>query len=161
MQNDLGPCRDRRTLGPVRQFAAWYRGLQQAKLPEPGAMMLATTTQTGASGPHGPAQKSTSIKHGFVFCTSYESAGAASWRKIRERLPWCSFGQPAPSPNRIRGTVVHVTTEGRTHAAGFVPGHCRGPASQQSSLLRDRAVLGARVAGCDTAVRRGVMVLRR
>lgn len=57
---------------PVKQFDTWFAEAKQAELPEPNAMSLATSTQTGS-----PSQRMVLLKaydqQGFVFYTNYTS----------------------------------------------------------------------------------------
>ena len=57
---------------PVVEFARWFAQAQEAQLPEPNAMVLATATRDGA-----PSARVVLLKafdaHGFVFFTDYRS----------------------------------------------------------------------------------------
>lgn len=131
---------------PFEQFAAWYGEVQQAKLPEPEAMMLATTTRDGH-----PSARMVLLKRfdqrGFVFYSNYESAKG---RDLAEnpRAALVLFWAELHRQIRIEGTAVHVTDEESDVYFRSRPKGSRiaALASQQSTVLKDRTELDARVA---------------
>ena len=126
---------------PFRQFEKWFAEAEAAKIPEPNAMTLATTSRDGR-----PSARTVLLKavdgRGFVFYTNYES------RKGRELadnahaallFPWITMERQVV----VEGPVVRVTRE-----EAEVYFHSRPRASQlaawaspQSTAIAGRAVL--------------------
>ena len=85
-REDLDHC-------PVRQFTRWFQQAQEAGLPEPNAMSIATATASGV-----PSLRTVLLKYfdqnGFVFFTNYSSNKS---REISENphvalmLPWITL----------------------------------------------------------------------
>jgi pyridoxamine 5'-phosphate oxidase len=132
---------------PLQQFRRWFSEAEQAGLKAPQAMALATATIDGA-----PSVRMVLLKgadeRGFVFFTGYVS------RKARELdanpraallFHWDSLGRQV----RIEGRVERVA--GQESDAYFATrprgAQLAAAASQQSSVLRDRAEIDERVAG--------------
>jgi len=126
---------------PFRQFERWFQEAEAAKVPEPNAMTLATTSRDGR-----PAARTVLLKgcdgRGFVFYTNYES------RKGRELdanpratllFPWVAMERQIT----VEGLVARVTRE--ESEAYF---HSRPRASQlaawaspQSTAVAGRGVI--------------------
>lgn len=126
---------------PFRQFDKWFQEAQAAKLPEPNAVTLSTSTPDGR-----PSSRIVLLKgvdgRGFVFFGNYES------RKGRElalnphaslAFPWFAFERQVI----VDGTVARISRE--ESAAYF---HSRPRASQigawaspQSTVIADRQTL--------------------
>lgn len=126
---------------PFRQFEKWFQEAEAAKIPEPNAMTLATTSRDGR-----PSARTMLLKacdgRGFVFYTNYES------RKGRELdanpratllFPWIVMERQVI----VEGPVSRVTRE-----EAEVYFHSRPRASQlgawaspQSTAIAGRAVL--------------------
>ncbi|HEY7330576.1 MAG TPA: pyridoxamine 5'-phosphate oxidase [Gemmataceae bacterium] len=130
---------------PLRQFEKWFQEAIAAKLPEPNAMTLATTTPDGQ-----PSARMVLLKgfdaSGFTFFTNYES------RKGRELATnpraallffWAEFHRQV----RIEGTVERVSeAESDTYFRSRPLGSRLGAwASAQSEVIASRAVLEERV----------------
>ena len=126
---------------PFRQFERWFQEAEAAKIPEPNAMTLATTSRDNR-----PSARTMLLKgcdgRGFVFYTNYES------RKGRELdinpratllFPWVAMERQIT----VEGSVMRVTREeSETYF------HSRPRASQlaawaspQSTAVAGRAVI--------------------
>ncbi|MBE7537951.1 MAG: pyridoxamine 5'-phosphate oxidase [Opitutaceae bacterium] len=126
---------------PFRQFDAWFQEAEAARIPEPNATVLATSTRDGR-----PSTRTVLLKgidgRGFVFFSNYES------RKGREleANPFASLTFPWIAMERqviVEGAIVRVSRE--ESAAYF---HSRPRASQlgawvshQSSVVPNRETL--------------------
>lgn len=123
---------------PIVQFDRWFAEALQAKLKEPTAMTLATSTKNGA-----PSARMVLLKHfdknGFVFFTNYESrkgkelaenpiAALAFW--------WGELGRQV----RIEGSVKKVSKEESADYFQSRPFDSKISAwtSRQSSVIDDR-----------------------
>ncbi len=126
---------------PIRQFEQWFQEAQAAKVIEPNAMTLATSTRDGR-----PSARTVLLKgldgRGFVFFSNYES------RKGRELatnpratllFPWLALERQVI----VEGELMQVSRE--ESAAYF---HSRPRASQlgawvsqQSAIIPGRATL--------------------
>ena len=126
---------------PIRQFEQWFQEAQAAKVIEPNAMTLATSTRDGR-----PSARTVLLKgldgRGFVFFSNYES------RKGRELatnpratllFPWLALERQVI----VEGELILVSRE--ESAAYF---HSRPRASQlgawvsqQSAIIPGRATL--------------------
>lgn len=131
---------------PFEQFALWYDEAQQAHLPEPDAMTLATTTSDGR-----PSARMVLLKgfdeRGFVFYTNYQSAKG----RVLETNPQAAlilFWAEMHRQIRIEGTAEHVTdAESDAYFRSRPKGsRIAAMASHQSDPLENRAELDARVA---------------
>jgi pyridoxamine 5'-phosphate oxidase len=131
---------------PFEQFADWYDEAQQANLPEPDAMTLATATSDGS-----PSARMVLLKgfdeRGFVFYTSYKSAKG----RVLEENPRAAlilFWAELHRQIRIEGRVVRVGDE---ESDAYFRSRPKGSriaalASNQSTVLESREELDARVA---------------
>jgi pyridoxamine 5'-phosphate oxidase len=126
---------------PIRLFKKWFDQAVQAKLAEPNAMTLATSTPAGK-----PSARMVLLKgfdqNGFVFYTNYNS------RKGREleQNPHAAlvlFWQPLERQIRITGRVSKVTAAESDAYFHSRPLGSRFSASisKQSSVIGSRAEL--------------------
>ena len=131
---------------PLEQFRRWYAEAEEAGVKAPQAMALATATADGE-----PSVRMVLLKgadeRGFVFFTGYVSRKAA---ELDANPPaallfhWDALGRQV----RIEGRVARVA--GQESDAYFATrprgAQLAAAASQQSSVLRDRAEIDDRVA---------------
>jgi len=131
---------------PLEQFRRWYAEAEGAGVKAPQAMALATATADGE-----PSVRMVLLKgadeRGFVFFTGYVSRKAA---ELEANPPaallfhWDALGRQV----RIEGRVARVA--GQESDAYFATrprgAQLAAEASQQSSVLRDRAEIDDRVA---------------
>jgi pyridoxamine 5'-phosphate oxidase len=133
-------------LDPLQQFRRWFSEAEQAGLNAPQAMALATATVDGA-----PSVRMVLLKgadeHGFVFFTGYVSRKAGELDanpRAALLFHWDSLGRQV----RVEGRVERVA--GQESDAYFATrprgAQLAAAASQQSSVLRDRAEIDDRVA---------------
>ncbi|KGE07122.1 pyridoxamine 5'-phosphate oxidase [Burkholderia gladioli] len=129
---------------PIRQFDKWFKEALDAQLPEPNTMTLATVDAEGC-----PSARIVLIKgvdeRGFVFFTNYES------RKGREiahnphaalLFYWIELERQVRIEGRIEKTSA---AESDSYFASRPVGSRIGAwASEQSTVIADRAVLEAR-----------------
>ena len=126
---------------PIARFRRWYRDAEQAKLPQPEAMALATADRRGR-----PSVRVVLLKHadadGFVFYTNAKS------RKGRELSanPWAALvmhWQPLGRQVRIEGRVTPVSAEEADAYWTSRPRESQlgGAASDQSAPIANRATL--------------------
>ncbi|MGN6665675.1 MAG: pyridoxamine 5'-phosphate oxidase [Trinickia sp.] len=129
---------------PFRQFEAWFKQAQDARLPEPNTMTLATVDARGY-----PSARIVLIKgldeRGFVFFTNYES------RKGRDlaanpRASLLFYWIELERQVRIEGTVVKTSAEESDAYFNSRPLGSRigAWASDQSRQIESRALLEAR-----------------
>ena len=126
---------------PVQQFASWLAAAEQAGLPLPNAMTLATADREGK-----PSARMVLLKevdaHGFVFYTSYESRKA---RDLKENpsAALVFHWPPLSRQVRVEGTVEMVDAAASNRYFAIRPrGHqIEAHASRQSRVVRDRAFL--------------------
>jgi len=129
---------------PIRQFASWFHEAEQAKVPLPHAMTLATASRQGK-----PAARIVLLKgvdeRGFVFFTNYAS------RKARDLLenPYAALvfcWLPLARQVRIEGSVAPLgTSESDDYFASRPRGHqIEAHASPQSQVVKDRSFLDQR-----------------
>jgi pyridoxamine 5'-phosphate oxidase len=129
---------------PLAQFRAWLAEAEDADLPLPEAMTLATASADGS-----PSARIVLLKRldtGFVFHTNYRS------RKGREleggaRAALVFYWQPFGRQVRIEGTVERVTSE---ESAEYFASRPRGAqlgawASPQSEPIGSRTELEERL----------------
>src|SRR6201985_2965056 len=131
---------------PAAQFSRWVDEAKAAGLPEPNAMVLATTSaeahtrcRTVLLKEHGP--------DGFVFYTNRTSRKGTdlagnSWACVL--FPWYGLGRQVT----IEGTVTALSTE---QSEPYFHSRAHGSqigawASRQSQVIASRAVLDDRVA---------------
>ena len=131
---------------PLEQFRRWYAEADEAGIKAPQAMALATAAADGA-----PSVRMVLLKgaddHGFVFFTGYVSRKAAELDanpRAALLFHWDALGRQV----RIEGRVERVA--GQESDAYFATrprgAQLAAAASQQSSVLRDRAEIDDRVA---------------
>ncbi len=130
---------------PVEQFLAWLHEAEEAGLPEPNAMTLATASSGGM-----PSARIVLLRgcdqRGFVFYTNYES------RKGRElsanpHVSLVFYWPQLERQVRVEGTAVRVAAE---ESDAYFQSRPRASqigaiASRQSSQLADRSELTERV----------------
>jgi len=131
---------------PLEQFRRWYAEAGEAGIKAPQAMALATAGADGA-----PSVRMVLLKgaddHGFVFFTGYVSRKAAELDanpRAALLFHWDALGRQV----RIEGRVERVA--GQESDAYFATrprgAQLAAAASQQSTVLRDRAEIDDRVA---------------
>jgi pyridoxamine 5'-phosphate oxidase len=129
---------------PIRQFQIWFSEAQNAKLPLPDAMTLATATPDGR-----PSARMVLLKqvddNGFVFFTNYRSAKAAQL----DANPYAAlvfYWAQLDRQVRVEGSVVKTSPE---ESAAYFQTRPRESqigawASPQSEVISARAVLEQR-----------------
>ncbi|MBP2704915.1 pyridoxamine 5'-phosphate oxidase [Microbispora sp. RL4-1S] len=129
---------------PVAQFAIWFADAVAAGLPEPNAMIVATSSSGGR-----PSARTVLLKgfdeRGFVFYTNYESRKG---RDLAENpracllFPW----HPIRRQVRVEGRVVRVAREDTEAYFRSRPYGSRigAWASRQSAVVASREELDAR-----------------
>jgi pyridoxamine 5'-phosphate oxidase len=131
---------------PLEQFRRWYAEAEEAGVKAPQAMALATATADGE-----PSVRMVLLKgadeRGFVFFTGYVSRKAAEL-DANPPAALLFHWEPLGRQVRIEGRVARVAGQEsdayfatRPHGAQLA-----AAASQQSSVLRDRAEIDDRVA---------------
>jgi pyridoxamine 5'-phosphate oxidase len=128
-------------IDPFRLFKQWFEAAEQAGLPEPNAMTLATANKAGKPSARMVLLKGFD-KRGFVFYTNYQS------RKGRElaenpHAALVLFFQPMERQIRITGRVTKVTSEESDEYFHSRPLGSRFSASisKQSAPVASREVL--------------------
>src|SRR6476619_2956239 len=130
---------------PLEQFRRWYADAEGAKIRAPQAMALATSTADGA-----PSVRMVLLKgadeRGFVFFTGYVSRKAGQL-DANPRAALLFHWDPRGRQVRVEGHVERVAEQ---ESDAYLATRPRGAqlaaaASQQSSVLRDRAEIDARV----------------
>jgi pyridoxamine 5'-phosphate oxidase len=144
---------DKVAADPFAQFQRWFDEALAAKVLEPNAMTLAT-----ADTATGPSARTVLLKgfdaRGFVFFTNYESRKAAQLAEnARASLlfPWLVLERQV----EIRGAVEKVSreeTEAYFHTRP-IASRLGAWASKQSTVLRDRHELEARIQSLMTEYR--------
>ena len=136
-----GLDRDNLAENPFSQFELWFKQAQDAGLPEPNAMSIATATSDGA-----PSLRTVLLKYfdeqGFVFFTNYNSAKA---KEITENpqvalmFPWI----PLERQVIIRGRAEKVSSaESLKYFSSRPTGSQLGAwVSEQSSVISGRKIL--------------------
>ena len=130
---------------PLEQFRRWYADAEATEIKAPQAMALATSTADGAPSVRMVLLK-TADERGFVFFTGYVSRkGGELDANTRAALlfHWAPLGRQV----RVEGHVERVAEQ---ESDAYFSTRPRGAqlaavASQQSSVLRDRAEIDARV----------------
>ncbi|RDU99659.1 pyridoxamine 5'-phosphate oxidase [Trinickia dinghuensis] len=129
---------------PFRQFEAWFKQAQDARLPEPNTMTLATVDARGY-----PSARIVLIKgvdeRGFVFYTNYESRKGldlAANPHASLLFYWIELERQV----RVEGTVVKASAEESDAYFNSRPLGSRigAWASDQSKQIESRALLEAR-----------------
>ncbi|CAA9386994.1 MAG: Pyridoxamine 5'-phosphate oxidase [uncultured Phycisphaerae bacterium] len=91
------------------QFRRWFADVQDAKLPEPNAMTLATADAGGV-----PSARVVLLKgfdeRGFAFFTNYASRKATEL-DANPRAALCFYWQPLERQVRVEGAVERVSRE--------------------------------------------------
>lgn len=131
---------------PVEQFSSWFGEAAEAGLPEPNAMVLATTSAEGHSHARTVLLKAHDAR-GFVFYTNRTSRkgrdlAANPWASVL--FPWYGLGRQVT----VEGLVSPLSTE---ESEPYFRSRPRGSqigawASRQSRVLASRAELDNRVA---------------
>jgi pyridoxamine 5'-phosphate oxidase len=131
---------------PAGQFSGWFAEAVDAGLPEPNAMVLATTSAEGHTRCRTVLLKSHD-DDGFVFYTNRTSRKGTdlagnSWACVL--FPWYGLGRQVT----VEGTVVPLSTrESEPYFRSRGRGSQLGAwASRQSQVIASRAVLDERVA---------------
>ena len=137
---------DELAVGPVAQFSAWFAEAVQAGLPEPNAMVLATTSAEGHTRCRTVLLKAHD-EAGFVFYSNRTSRKGTdlagnSWACVL--FPWYGLGRQVT----IEGSVTPLTMD---QSEPYFHSRARGSqigawASRQSQVIASRAVLDERVA---------------
>jgi pyridoxamine 5'-phosphate oxidase len=126
---------------PFRQFEKWFQEAEAAKVTEPNAMTLATSTREGR-----PSARTVLLKNidgrGFVFFSNYESRKG---RELHENphativFPWLALerqviaeGTIAKVPREVSEAYFHSRPRASQLAAWV---------SQQSAIISGRSVL--------------------
>ncbi len=126
---------------PIVEFARWFAEAQEAQLPEPNAMTLATATATGA-----PSARIVLLKafdeRGFVFFTDYRSRKGGEL-EANPRAALVFYWGELERQVRITGTVTVTSKEESERYFRSRPlGSRLGAwASHQSRVIPGRAVL--------------------
>lgn len=134
---------------PLEQFRRWYAEAEAAGLAEPEAMALSTATADGAPDVRFVLLKAVD-ERGFVFYTNEHSAkGGQLAANPRAALAW--RWAPLDRQVRVAGAVERLGDAG---SDAYFAGRARDSqvgawASEQSSVLADRATLEARVAAAE------------
>jgi pyridoxamine 5'-phosphate oxidase len=129
---------------PVAMFSRWFAEARAAEIPEPNAMTLATASADGEPGARMVLLKGVDAG-GFVFFTDYRSRKAAEL-DANPRAALVFHWMELERQVRIAGRVSRVGREEteayfRTRPLGSRLGAW---ASEQSSVIPDRAALDAR-----------------
>jgi pyridoxamine 5'-phosphate oxidase len=126
---------------PFRQFDRWFQEAEAAHMPEPNAMLLATTGRDGR-----PAARVVLLKgvdgRGFVFFTNYDSRKGRDLEANPQAtlvFPWIALERQVI----VEGPVTRVSRE---EAEAYFLSRPRGHqlaawASAQSTVVAGRAVL--------------------
>ena len=126
---------------PIKQFAGWFKEAEQAELPMPNAMTLATANKQGK-----PSSRIVLLKEvdarGFLFFTNYEGRKA---QELHEN-PFASlvfYWLPLSRQIRVEGAVELLEGhESDQYFASRPRGHqIEAHASQQSQAIKDRTFL--------------------
>lgn len=129
---------------PVKQFARWLQDAEQAEIPLPNAMTLATASHEGK-----PSARIVLLRgfdeRGFAFFTNRESRkGQELQENPFAALVFCWL--PLSRQVRIEGTVEQlVASESDVYFAGRPRGNqIEAHASPQSRVIKDRSFLDTR-----------------
>jgi pyridoxamine 5'-phosphate oxidase len=131
---------------PLAQFRRWYADAEVAEIRVPQAMALATATTDAAPSLRMVLLKSAD-ERGFVFFTGYASRKAGEL-DANPRAALLFHWEPLGRQVRVEGHVERVAEQ---ESDAYFSTRPRGAqlaaaASQQSSVLRDRAEIDTRVA---------------
>ena len=136
-----GLSRDTLNDNPFRQFNLWFKQAQDAELPEPNAMSLATATADGA-----PSLRTVLLKYfddnGFVFFTNYKSSKSQeieSNDQVAIMFPWITLERQVI----VRGRAEKISTaESLRYFTSRPTGSQLGAwVSHQSSVISGRKIL--------------------
>ncbi len=133
--------RDSLDIDPIKQFASWLLDAEQADLPQPNAMTLATSSQQGT-----PAARIVLLRgfdeSGFVFFTNYQSRKAHDLRENPAAALLFSW-LPLSRQIRIEGRVELLAEKNSDlYFASRPRGHqIAAQASPQSQVIPDRSFL--------------------
>jgi pyridoxamine 5'-phosphate oxidase len=131
---------------PIWRFALWLNAAQEARLPEPTAMTLATADDAGV-----PAARMVLLKdfdeRGFVFYTHLESDKGRDLA-ANPRAALVFYWAPLERQVRVTGDVAQVSAaESDAYFASRSRAARLGAwASRQSKVIPNRAALEARLA---------------
>jgi pyridoxamine 5'-phosphate oxidase len=134
---------------PIRQFGLWFDDALAARIKEPNAMTLATSSPGGA-----PDARMVLLKgfdhRGFVFFTNYDSAKARQL-EMNPRAALVFYWPELERQVRISGTVARTSREEtEVYFASRPRGSQLGAwTSEQSTPVRGRDVLEKRLAEVD------------
>jgi pyridoxamine 5'-phosphate oxidase len=126
---------------PFKQFARWFADAEQAELPLPNAMTLATASRAGK-----PSARIVLLKEvdalGFIFYTNYQGRKA---QELKEN-PFAGlvlYWQPLSRQVRVDGAVEMVASNESDRYFDSRPrGHqLEAHASAQSQVIKDRVFL--------------------
>jgi pyridoxamine 5'-phosphate oxidase len=130
---------------PLEQFRRWYAEAEGAEIRAPQAMALATSTADGAPSVRMVLLKGADAR-GFVFFTGYVSRKAGEL-DANPRAALLFHWDPLGRQVRVEGQVERVA--GQESDAYFATrprgAQLAAAASEQSSVLRDRAEIDTRV----------------
>lgn len=144
---------------PFEQFELWFRQAQQAQLPEPNAMSLATASDQAV-----PALRTVLLKYfddnGFVFFTNYSSNKARDISvnpQVALMLPWVALERQVV----IQGRAEKISSaESLRYFLSRPPGSQLGAwVSHQSSVITGRKVLEMKLAQMQQKFRDGKIPL--
>ncbi len=130
---------------PFKQFAEWFEVAQHSQLPEPNAMILATTTKEGKPSARVMLLKEVNSR-GFVFYSNYESRKGKELQQNPHAaivFNWLELQRQV----RIEGHVERLDEQESTEYFQSRPKGSQIGAwtSPQSQVIPDRRVLDARV----------------
>jgi len=130
---------------PITQFSRWFANASEAQITEPNAMTLATIGDDGAPDARIVLLKGVDAR-GFTFFTDYRSQKGRNL-EAHPQAALVFFWQELERQVRIRGTVIRLPSD---ESAAYYDSRPRGSrigawASEQSSVIAERAVLEARV----------------
>ena len=131
---------------PIAQFRTWFQEAQQAELPEPHAMTLATVTGAGRPDARIVLMKGIDAR-GFTFFTNYQSSKGRQMARHAYAAA-VFFWQPLERQVRIEGRIEQVSAEESDEYYKRRPISSRlgAWASPQSEVIESRAWLEQREA---------------
>ncbi len=128
-------------INPIQQFSKWLQDAEQAQVPQPNAMTLATSSRQGK-----PSARVVLLRgvdeRGFVFFTNYESRKAQDLRENpNAALVFCWL--PLSRQVRVEGTVelLEISDSDRYFASRPRGHQIEAHASAQSQVIKDRRFL--------------------
>ena len=145
-----GPPLDPATMAedPIAEFEKWLQAAEEADLPQPTAMSLATATRDR------PSVRTVLLKgvdgDGFVFYTNYESRKGEDLKdnpRAAISFTWLDLHRSV----RVEGTVTEVTEEESDEYYASRPRGAQLAAgiSRQSEVITDRAQLESAFAAAE------------